>query len=216
MKGVPYKELFVMFPPRADTSIRPENIDKYKGYIGQYKYNGTRNLIFVLPDGSIQLFNRHQEPHKQYKLTKRMEQSILGLDLPAGHYHVLDGELMHAKTTGLKDRIVLYDILVYNSQYLVGSTYQERNDLLASVCGQPQEVEDATGRGIALKVTDALWLAQTFSEDLADRFKDHIDLDEIEGLVLKDPRGALDMGVVVKNNTAWQIRCRKPHKNYDY
>ena len=116
----------------------------------------------------------------------------------------------------LKDRIVLYDILVHNSEFLVGSTYDSRHSLLTSVCGAPRELEKDTGRGIALVAKDGLWLAQCFSEDLAARFKDHLDLDEIEGLVLKDPGGKLEFGVSVKNNSAWQIRCRKPHKNYAY
>lgn len=216
MRGIPYKEKYVMFLPRAQHSIRPEKVGQFKGYIGQYKYNGARTLIFVLPDGSVELWNRHQEKHKQYKITKRMIRSIRSLNLSSGFFHVLDGELMHAKTKGIKGRIVLYDILVHKSEYLVGSTYKDRYILLDSVCGRPQQTEAETGRGIALKAKEALWLAPCFSGDLTERFKDHIDLDEIEGLVLKDPKGKLDFGVAVDNNSAWQIRCRKPHKNYEY
>jgi ATP-dependent DNA ligase len=213
---VAYNTQFIMFPPRASVSIKPEHVGRHKKHIAQYKYNGTRTLIFISPDGNINMFNRHQELHKQYKLSRPMIKSIKALGLAANKWHVLDGELMHAKTKGIKDRVVLYDILVHASDYLIGSTYMFRYKLLTRLCGSPQELEQDTGNGIALAVKETLWLAPVFSDDLTDRYADHIDLDEIEGLVLKDPKGKLEFGVTEKNNTGWQIRCRKPHKNYAY
>lgn len=217
MKKIPYTEKFVMFPPRASVSIRPENMNQYKGYIAQLKYNGSRTLIFVLPDGTIELWSRHQEPHKQYKMTADMEESIRALNLPPKSFHVLDGELMHSKTRGLKDKIVLYDILVYQDQYFIGSTYAERYVFLNNLCGDPSVPESETGRKIALQVNRNIWIAPCFPSDMWQSMYNNLtDLDEIEGLVLKDPHGKLEFGLSESNNNAWQIRCRKPHKNYAY
>jgi ATP-dependent DNA ligase len=220
MRGIPYEDQWVMFPPRAKTSIRPKEIeraDKWKKWIAQLKYNGTRTLIFFLPDGSIEMWNRHQEKHKQYNMSGAMKRSLEGLKLGKGMFHVLDGELLHNKTKGIKHRIVLFDVLVYDSEYLVGTTYEKRYHLLDALCLKPQETEKDTGRGIALRVNECLWLAPVFGRgDFKKKYDELTDLDEIEGLVLKDPKGKLDFGVKQENNIDWQVRCRKEHKNYAY
>lgn len=216
--SVPYAEKFVFFPPRPEGSVPPDAIGSFVGFWGQYKYNGTRQMIFVHPDGTIELYGRHQKPHARvfYELSPELEASIRKLKLPRGKWHVLDSELLHKKTENLRDRTVLFDSLVYNGEYLVGTTYRERLEILRSVCRKPRKRETVTGRKIALHITDHLWLVPTFVKSLGDRFEDLLDMDEIEGLMLKDPEGVLEFGVAEKNNSAWMARCRKPTKNYSF
>jgi len=38
----------------------------------------------------------------------------------------------------------------------------------------------------------------------------------IEGFVLKKPSGKLESGLREKNNMGWQLKIRKPTKNYQY
>ena len=130
-----YTNKFVMYPPRPNGSIVPDTLDKYPGWWGQRKWNGTRNLLIVLPDGSYELWNRHREQHKQYKVTSMMDKSIKEMisKLKKGVFHVFDGELMDAKTKTLKDRIVMYDVLVYEGFYLLGTTYRERYKILMDI-----------------------------------------------------------------------------------
>jgi hypothetical protein len=61
-----------------------------------------------------------------------------------------------------------------------------------------------------------LWLAETFFFNLEGAYNRAIELDEIEGLVLKKPNAKLTRGHSKNNNGDWQIRCRKPTKNYSY
>jgi hypothetical protein len=43
-----------------------------------------------------------------------------------------------------------------------------------------------------------------------------VDTDLYEGLVLKRKTAKLTFGLVEKNTNTWQIKCRKPTKNYDF
>ena len=220
-----YSKLFVMFPPRPDGSSRPEDITPYPGWWAQRKYNGTRTLVFLDPSGEVHLYNRHKELHRAYKMTEEMRKSWDKFrthpNLKRSTWSVFDGELLHSKTTGVKDRIVLFDVLVHNGTYLTGSSYGERYSLLSHLCRDPASYETTTGNELALHSTKHIWLAEVFTlpEDKKQAmrlFREKTELDEIEGLVLKDPGGKLKPGVSETNNSSWLIRVRKGHKNYRY
>lgn len=225
---IPYKKMFVMWPPRPEGSASPGTLDKYPGWLAQRKFNGTRTLVFIDLEGNIHLRNRHREEHRAYQLTYAMETAIKSLldtapepgfpHLDRGQWQVFDGELLHSKTSGVKDRIVLFDILVLNGLYLTGTTYRDRYDMLTHVLGCPLDMETETGRSIARRVNQNLWLAETHQYQDGDEaraiFDELLDMDEIEGLVLKDPGGVLKPGVSETNNSEWIVRVRKPHKNY--
>lgn len=212
---VPFRSTRRIYPPRPKLSVSPDEIKKYekKGWIGQRKFNGTRTLVYQTDIDEFELTTRHRTAHKQYVLTRDMKAALQALALGAG-VHVLDGELMHSKTKGLKDTLVLWDILVHEDKYLVGTTYAERYKLLNDLLGRPKDYEQVTGHGLALHVVGNIWLAETFGAQLVKRFKEAKDVDEIEGLVLKSPAGELEQGTAENNNASWQVRCRKPHKNY--
>ncbi|OFZ79107.1 MAG: hypothetical protein A3K03_00390 [Bdellovibrionales bacterium RIFOXYD1_FULL_44_7] len=211
-----FEKFLLIFPPRPSNAINPAAVNQFPGFIGQYKYNDTRNLIYIFPDGHIELYNRHKERHLTYKPTKNMLQSIKSLNFPLCRFHVLDSGLMHNKTRNIKDRIILWDILVFNGKYLIGTTYNWRYELLRKLVGDPTEPEDETGHRIALRINRNLWLAPIFTENLDAKYKQLLHMDEIEGLVLKDPNGKLEWGIRPENNGSWQIRVRKPNPNYSF
>lgn len=220
MSGVAFRQKIILYPPRPDTSITSDTLEKYPGWVAQRKWNGTRNLIYILPDGSYELYNRHKSPHKAYKITRSMDASIRELisRCKPGVFYVFDSELMDAKTKKLKDKIVLYDALVFDGEYLLGATYEHRYGLLKTLLGNPTAHEEDTGHRLALKFNQNLWLSEVFTitKDFKKLFDQALDKDEIEGLVLKDPRGKLDFGTRETNNGGWLIRVRKPHKNYQF
>ena len=209
----------IMFPPRPSRKIPPEKVADYesKGYFSQFKFNGTRTLV-EFKDGKINLWTRHKAPHKQYKLTKGMESNLKRIQETLGpdESHILDGELMHSKTKGLKDTLILFDLLVYKNEYLLDTKALERYLLLQAILDEPDCRESVTGKRIAIKVMEHVWLAETFCTNFEDRFNHAIELDEVEGLVLKKVVGKLERGFREENNGSWLIRCRKPHKNYGF
>lgn len=217
---VPYKKMVVFYPPRPEGSVPPDRLGDYPGWWAQRKFNGTRTLIFLSPEGDVELRGRHQEPLKAYDLSPAMEGALQALAFPRGSWSVLDAELLHSKTRGPKDRMVLFDVLVFAGVYQTQTTYECRYNLLVDVCGHPRSHEGDTGRRIALKVNENVWLAESFRVQSAGEaralYESLIDLDEIEGLMLKDPGGRLQPGFGERNNSSWLIRVRKPHKNYKF
>lgn len=211
-----YDSFQYIYPPRPASSIHPDNLNKFQGWIAQYKFNGTRNVIFVFPDGHIELFNRHREHNKAYQLTPQMVKAFSHLNLKKGKFYVFDGELMHNKTRGLKDRLILFDLLVNEGEYLIGTSYKDRYLMLQKLLGNPAEFESETGNKIAYLVNENIWFAKVYTKNLDERFQKLIHMDEVEGLVLKNPHGKLSYGVSPENNGDWIIRVRKPHKNYSY
>jgi ATP-dependent DNA ligase len=205
------------FPPRPKGKLSPVQLASYDvtgRWLAQRKFNGTRNLIAVSGD-TVQLWNREGETHKQFQPTPALLQEIRSLNLKPGLDYYLDGEVLDCKTStpAYKNKIVLYDVL-QAGKYLLGVSTTDRLKLLAEICRNPTEREP--GYGIALQVTQNIWMAETFNDHFTDRYKDFIAKDEIEGLVLKRRSATLDNTGRSYYEVDWQIRCRKPHKNYEF
>ena len=208
-----------MYPPRPKSRIRPAELTRYEnqhGWVAQRKFNGTRTLIHVTPAMSVEAWRPGREPHLQWSLSPEMVKQVLSLRLEGGKEYWFDGELLNNKTSSpeYKNRIVFFDIL-QAGRYLFGSPdLMGRQKLLFDICGNPTKLEPA--RGIALAVTENLWLAETFTDHFVDRWNDFIDFDEIEGLVLKKPNSKIDNFGRKEYEVDWQLRCRKEHKNYSF
>src|SRR4051794_29030303 len=81
---IKYDQFTAIYPPRPKGAINPAMVSKFSGFIAQYKYNDWRTVIYLLPDGRIELFNRHKKPHTAYRLTSAMKSAIQSLKLPLG------------------------------------------------------------------------------------------------------------------------------------
>lgn len=206
----------VLYPPRPVSKIVAGELGKYEAsgkWVAQRKFNGTRNLIHILPDGQVELFTRYGEPHKQFEMSDSLRNQILSLNIQGGLEYWLDGELLDAKTStpAYKGRIVMYDVL-FARKYLFGVNQMKRLDTLRDLCGDPQELEP--NLGLALRVSDHLWMAETFVAGFHEEYERFIDQPEIEGLVLRRKDATLDHVGTKPFEVSWVLRCRKPHKNY--
>ena len=61
-----------------------------------------------------------------------------------------------------------------------------------------------------------VYKAPTYTTNFEEVWKEIVDTDLYEGLVLKRRDAKLSFGFNEKNNNEWQIKCRKPTKNYDF
>ena len=206
------------WPPRAKLCINWESLPEWeakKKWVAQRKFNGTHNLIHVLPSGEVELFNRHGERHRQFQLSDTLRKEILSLHFQPGLEYWIDSELLDAKTTtpAYKSKIVMFDML-FAGKSLFLENQMGRLDILRAICRDPEELEP--NAGIALRVTDNLWMAETFFSNFILEYKRFIDRSEIEGLVLRDIRANLTVGGGKEETVDWILRCRKPHKNYAF
>lgn len=200
----------VIFPPRPKGRMNPKDLPHYESlgsWCAQRKYNGTRNLIHIEPNGTLTVWGRHGEAHKKFSLSSGYRDEILSaLRLEKGKEYWLDSELM-SKQTNATNEIILYDVL-QAGRYFFGSPDQmTRLEILREVCGDPKELEPG---GLALKITDRVWMAETFLDHFVDRFNEAFDNPKLEGLVLRKRKATLDHFGNAEYETTSMIRCRKP------
>jgi len=218
-----------MWPPRPKNRIRFVELPRWErkgGWVAQRKFDGTRTLIHILPNGQVEAWRPGKQPHLQWKLSVDVAAQIRSLNIELGKEYWLDGELLNNKTSDdhYKNRIVLFDILQAGWYFFGGPNLMKRQQLLADICRNPVTLE--SGRGIALVVTENIWLAQTFTDHFVDRWNDFISFDEakkmvyvvneIEGLVLKQAKSVIEDFGNKEYEVNWQVRCRKPEKGYDF
>jgi hypothetical protein len=125
------------------------------------------------------------------------------------------------KHKALKDTIAIWDILVKDSEHLVGSTYQERYDLIAPTA-QDYVFSAPHGKFVfGKKYTkdilrpvsrdsrhwDTMWdVVNAVNEPYKTANGTLAPL--LEGLVFKNPLGTLEPGWKEKNNEDWLCRSR--------
>jgi len=185
-------------------------------WLAQLKFNGQRNPVFVPADGEVQVFSRYGRQHGDYVLPAKIVSEFKHLSLQDGKDYWFDSELLNKKTKDkdYKHRIIIFDVLYIGKHLFNGPTMAERVEILANICKYPTKLEPA--HGIALQVTEHIWMAQTFSTDFAEHFKQFLHCDEIEGLVLKRASSKLETIGGKENEVSCQIRCRKPHPGGNY
>lgn len=209
----------ILYPPHPNSKISAHKLDEYEKsgkWLAQRKFNGTHILIYISKDRKITILTRHGTPPKLFSLTKSHIDQLLSLNLEDGKDYWLNGELLDHKTKNknYKGKIILFDVL-HAGQYLIKKLNQiQRVKLLSEICRNPTEIEE--NNGIALKVTEDIWMAQTWSENFYDHYKEFLHLDEIEGLILRKADSFIDNFGQKQYDVSWIIRCRKPHAGGNY
>jgi hypothetical protein len=234
---LPYPEYSYKFPPRPENRIEPVALDyaESQGYWAQVKMHGTCNGVDVSPPGyggktgkSLICMPRHgkDHPHKLWAPTD--ESSRIFKQIPGDGWTATVCELMHSKTPNIKDTNYIFDLLVDNGRYLVGTTFPERQEMLKriffplanKVNGKVFEtlshyvIDGYTGDNPPIKHKGETWLAKVYTKGFRELFAKLGP--EHEGLVLKNPNAKLEICSRPNSNSGWQIKCRKGTKSYDF
>jgi hypothetical protein len=197
-------------PPRPEHKVHPSTLGYYerKGWVVQAKKNGTSNLVTVRDGEPVDWVNRRGEPHKQWAPTPASKKGFQGLDV--GGPCVFLTELLHSKVSGgPRDTHYLFDVLVYDGEWLVGTTYAQRYEILLR-----HFLKDSPSMEWShFVVTPKLWLARNRrpGEDYQKLFQ-RLDKPEDEGLVLKDPAGRLAR----EGHPGWAVKSRRQTKNLGF
>jgi len=206
-----------IWPPRPKMTIPITEAQYFtqNGWKYQYKLNDSRCLIKILPNGEIELWNRHAERFRTYtpppELIHQLQQLPNILDLDSGKLHLIDGGLLHQKHHAIKNTIGIWDILVKNNTHLLGISYQERHETISQ--GTTPYTHD--GIPIGLHLTQDIFHLTNNPEETTEKawstlqqinapYKQPL----IEGIVLKDPQAPLEMGLKENNNGDWMCRSR--------
>jgi len=199
----------IIHGPRPKGKILPSQLPEFENgdWLVQRKFNGHKNTFFY--DGkTLQFFNKGKS-FLRYKTPPLFLKQISALKLEVGAYW-FDSELLDVR---VPDTIVLYDVLQVSGKTLIGMSQENRLSLLSDICGSPKT---HCKLGVALQVTENIWLAECWGKDFKFHYEEYLHLDLIEGLVLREKLAPLDNFGLVAYETESQIRCRKESKNYRF
>lgn len=209
----------ILYPPHPASKISSHRLGEFEKsgqWVAQRKFNGTHVVIHVSKDRHVTILTRHGTSPKLFSLTQSHVNQILSLGLEEGKEYWFDGELLDHKTKGkaYKGKIVLFDVLQAGKYFVSGPNQIERLALLSSICHDPIDLEPFGG--IALKVSEDIWLAESWKTEFKKHFSEFLHLAEIEGLILRKSDSVIDNMGRKKHDVAWIVRCRKPHAGGSY
>lgn len=201
-----------VFPPRPSGAVPRGDYGDFVGWCGQLKFNDTRCLVKFLKCGRIELWSRHKSLISGFvpsgALLGDLEciRDIVGVD------SVIDGGLLHFKHAAVKNTLVFWDLLVVGGDYLVGSTYGFRYDMLCSLLGGGGSFCFG-GVDVGIRFSDNVLLSRSSFDfgglwDCVDWVNVGFSSPLLEGIVLKNELGVLEPGFRVENNGSWQCRSR--------
>jgi hypothetical protein len=211
-----YNTYNYIYPPRPKNPIPIEDISKWdnKMMLAQPKMNGSNCVLFMNGEYTYTM-NRHGQRLTNFQLNKS---ELLELYKPVknGNWLVINGEYMNKSKSDEKGlvfnhKLVIFDILVYNSDYLLGSTFESRIKMLDELYGTKNSEKD-----YLYQFTDNIYRVKSYENDFVDIFNKLTKIDMIEGLVMKRKKAKLELGSTENNNTKSMIKARKPTKNYKF
>jgi ATP-dependent DNA ligase len=210
-----YDKYRYIFPPRPKNAIPDSDLNFWDNgsLVGQPKLNGSNCVIFMNGEKTL-IMNRHGQYMTNVNIQRSEVSELFRGDV--GNWSVLNGEYLNKSKQDenritFNHKLILFDILVYNSEYLVGSTFQERIDLLGSLYRKKD-----SEKPYLYSISDNVYLIKSFESGFKSIFDELTKIDMIEGLVLKRKNAKLELGTSENNNIKSQLKARKPTKLYKF
>jgi hypothetical protein len=202
-----------IFPPRPKNAIPDTELEFWDNgsLIAQPKLNGSNCVIFTNGEKTI-VMNRHNQRLTNFNIS---DNEIKDIYRGEG-WMILNGEYMNKSKSDENSQVfnhkfVIFDILGFNGEYLVGKTFEERIQLLDEIYGQVDSEKE-----YLFKVTENVYRVKSYAGDFKSLYDKLTPIDMIEGLVMKRKNARLELGTSENNNTKSQLKCRKATKNYKY
>jgi hypothetical protein len=208
-----YENYRYIYPPRPKNAIPDSELDFWDNgsLIAQPKLNGSNCLIFTNGQRFV-VMNRHSQRLTNFQLSENEIKDIYRGD----GWMILNGEYLNKNKndeTGqsFNHKFVIFDILCYNGEYLLGKTFSERVELLDSLFGKIE-----SEKSYLYKITENVYRVRSFDTGFKPLYDTLTPIDVIEGLVMKRKNARLEVGATENNNIKSQLKCRKPTKNYKF
>jgi hypothetical protein len=185
----------MIYPPRAESKVRPVRLPRYDNgsYYGQAKFNGSHAVL--TPEV---VYNRHKK--------------VVNWKVKPFVNAIICGEFMN-KGAGYEGfHYLIFDMVEYKEFPLYGTTYEERYNLMQ------KEFKATDGHKKYAYATkwNGIGLVKSFDTDFQGLYEDIVKVDILEGLVLKRKNGVLNRCLREGDNKGWQLKIRKPTKNYSF
>lgn len=207
-----YNRFKYNYPPRPENKIPHTSLSKFEEknlFLAQPKLNGSSMQVYT--NGKIVVtMNRHKKAISHKLDVEELKKLHRGKG-----WMVLCGELMNKNQKDENNKpwnhkFVIFDILVYNGDHLIKSTFDERYELLREL------YPDNPTKKHLHQISENCFRVNSIRFGLENVFSDIVQHQMYEGLVLKRGDGKLENGTTANNNTRTQLKCRKPTKNYAF
>lgn len=207
-----YNSFRYIYPPRPKNPIPPSDLDFWDNntLIGQPKLNGSNSVLFI--GDRFRVMNRHNQPLTGFHLQSEVESLFAG----KSGWFVINGEYMNknkldGQSRSFNHKLVIFDILVNESNHLVGSEVMDRSEILNGLFDHREcDLDYLT------QISDNIYQVKSYDSNFSQLFEEFSKVDMLEGLVLKRKNAKLEMGIREDNNSKWMLKSRKPHKNYKF
>ena len=203
-----------IFPPRPRNAVSPEDLDFWDNgsLICQPKLNGSNASIYT-NGKKIIVMNRHGQRLTNVRVS---DSEILSLYRGNGGWMILNCEYLNkskSDETGqaFNHKFVIFDILCYDGDYLVGKTFEERVNLLDNLYDCIESEKD-----YLYSISTNVYRVKSYRDGFKSFFDKYTPIDMIEGVVLKRANARLELGATEQNNIKSQLKSRKATKNYKY
>jgi hypothetical protein len=209
-----YDKYRYLYPPRPRNAISPDDLNFWdnQSLLVQPKINGSNASIYT--DGKkVIVMNRHNQRLTNFQLS---DDEVKKLYRGNGGWLILNGEYLNKNKgdeTGqpFNHKFVIFDILCYDGDYLVGKTFEERVQILDGLYGQKDCEKD-----YLFGISENVYRVKSYLTGFNELYNKLTPIDMIEGLVMKRRNARLEVGSSENNNTKSQIKCRKGTLNYKY
>ena len=211
-----YNSFSYIYPTRPKNAVPVDYLKNWDNntMLGQPKVNGSNCLIFT-NGTTYRTMNRHNQNLTNFQLD-RSEISKLYEKTTPGTWMVINGEYLNKSKRDennvvFNHKLIIFDILVINSDYLIGKTFKGRVEILDNLYGKNDSDKD-----YFYSITENIYRVKTYENNFVELFDSLSKIDMIEGLVLKRKNAGLERGNTENNNSKSQVKFRKPTKNYQY
>jgi ATP-dependent DNA ligase len=205
-----------IYPPRPKNAIPESDLEFWDdgSLIAQPKLNGSNTTIFT--NGEVyHIMNRHNQQISNFRIPIDEISNIYKCS-GKGKWIVINGEYMNKSKMDegghiFNHKFVIFDILVQDSNHLVGKNFEDRIILLNELYGTKDCEKD-----YLYGISENIYRVKSFSNNFQNLFNRWKPIDMIEGLVMKRRKSKLELGNTENNNIKSQIKCRKATKNFKY
>lgn len=172
-------------------------------WVAEPKYNGSR-LVLSIDGEKIEFWNRHGRKFG-YAPPDALRSTLMDFQRETSGWCLFDGELRHNKVKGIRDRIVIWDVLVWDGKLLVGVPYWQRRTYLP----------------LHFPTTDSFRFIRQYpgggnSASFKSLFREWTQDPEIEGMVIKNLNGKLNLSRTNCQDSNWMVKVRRPSAMYRF
>jgi hypothetical protein len=200
-----------------------EQLSDDPDWIAEPKYNGQRCCLWVI-GGNVEFWGRHGKKLKYNEDPDPEMVAILTKKFPKGIF-LFDAELRHNKVSGIRHKIVIWDVFIWRGEFLNRHQYWTRRAMLnLKFEDTSRNWESATPDTIG--DDDKVSLIRQHTKNFRQEFlwytgdpsvdESYSNTEEFEGLVLKNVHGMLNIGRTSAADSDWMFKVRKPSGRYKF